>query len=322
MSLLTIIIPTHNRKPVLLETLERLPARQNDFEVLVVDDGSTDGTSAAVAAIADRLPYPLRLHTQAQSGPAAARNRALADARGEISLFLGDDTRPLGDMLDCHRRFHERFPDEHEALLGRVEWAREPPPTELMAWLEDSGIQFGFGILERQMGRDRRVPGRFFYTSNVSAKTAFLRRHNGFDEEFRAAACEDTEFGERLEAAGMRLAYDSDAVVEHEHPTDLTRAVGRMKVVGRSWAEFADRGGHVEAPRRPGLRHRTGAWLLTALYALPVDSPRVRRETWRFLCHEAHREGFWAIEAPAERRLRHGERLLRIASRDSRAQMP
>jgi len=223
---------------------------------------------------------------QAQRGPAAARNRGIEAARGAVCLFLGDDTRPEPGLIERHASFHRRTPEQEAALLGHVEWAPESCPSPLMEWL-NTGVQFGFG----EIADAERVPGSYFYTANVSVKTAFVRAHRGFDEAFPHAAFEDLELGFRLERAGMRLVYDSDAVVEHWHPVDLPAVLTRMRTLGRSAVILHERFPDWPLGRRPGARHRTKAALLTALNLVPLHSARLRHVTWRFLCHEAMREG-------------------------------
>jgi GT2 family glycosyltransferase len=166
-----------------------------------------------------------------------------------------------------------------------------------------------------------------FYSGNVSAKTAFVREAGGFDETFAAAAHDDIDLGLRLERRGMRLVYDDAAAVEHYQPMDLPRAMARLHLAGRALVRFAQRHPERPVPRRPGVRHRVKAGALTALSLARIRHPRLQRETWRFLCHEAGREGYWEAltaggdaHAPAE--LRIGRRLARLASRDPDAQLP
>jgi hypothetical protein len=171
--------------------------------------------------------------------------------------------------------------------------------------------------------------GEHFYTGNVSAKTEFLRGAGGFDEHFSAIAHDDIDLGLRLEQRGLRLVYDRTAVVDHYQPTDLPTTVERMLRVGASLVSLVERHPARMVARRPGLRHRTKAGALTALAALEARTPRLQRETWRFLCHEAAREGYWttydargANGVPPPAKLRIGARLARLASRDPDAQMP
>ena len=309
------IIPTRNRRDVLLETLRRLARQQEPgCEVVVVDDGSEDDTARAV-----RENHPdVQLERQEPSGPAAARNRGLRAAHGAVCLFMGDDTWPCSGLLRRHLEFHRAHPEPSAALLGRMTWAPEAHPTDFMRWIEQSGIQFEYPA----NGGATELPGRFFYTANVSVKRAYILEHGGFDESFRHAASEDTELGMRLERAGMALAYDPAAAAEHFHPVDLPGTVRRMRVAGASTALLVERVGDYPVPRRPGSRHRVKSAALTALFAARVRPAGLRHATWEFLCHEAHREGFWGVDAPAADGLRIGQRLLDLAARDPATRPP
>ncbi len=311
---LTVLIPTFNRRDTLAATLDRLAEQETafGFEIVVVDDGSTDGSAEVARSFAERTPLAVTVLGQPNSGPAAARNRGLAAARGRVSLFLGDDTWPRPDLVDRHCAFHRRRPETEAALLGRVVWAEACGPTRFMEWLGSEGVRFGFD----QIRDNERLPGSFFYTSNVSAKSGFVRAHGGFDEAFRAAAFEDIELGLRLERAGMRLRYDPEAIVEHFHPTDLPGSLGQVRRSGR-WARLlVERNSDWPVPRRPGGRHQLKAAALTVLVAAGVRLPSVRTVVWRFLCHEAYREGYWGISATGQQPVQIGPRLARLAARD------
>jgi glycosyltransferase involved in cell wall biosynthesis len=320
---LTVIIPTRDRQSILSETLDRLERQPSDvrFEVVVADDGSTDGTSDVVRTQAERRPYRLRLVELPGLGPAAARNRALAVAEAPVCLFVDDDCWPRPGLLERHRDFHARHPEREAALLGFIGLAPTPPPTELMRWLAEVHLDFE-GIADAD-----DAGGDHFFTGNVSAKTALLRDAGGFDEALGDG--EDIDLGLRLERAGMRLAYDPGAAVEHCSPIDLPRALARMSSVGRAFALLGARHAGYPEPTRPALRHRARAGALTLLAAAGVRTPALRRETWRFLCDQAVREAYWngvgdglrggdaGAAAP-----RVGRTLARLARRDDEARMP
>jgi mycofactocin glycosyltransferase len=320
---LTVVIPTRDRRAILCETLARLAPQTRDvlFEVIVVDDGSADGTADAVRTEALRQPYPLRLIEQRAAGPATARNRALATAQAPVCLFLDDDTWPGPDLASRHRDFHLGRPEREAALLGHIELTAHPAPTRFMLWLVEG--HFDFAAIEDP----ENVDGTHFYTGNTSVKTDFVRMAGGFDECLHPH--EDTDLGLRLQAQGMRLTYDPQAVVHHYHPVDLPHEIERMDAIGRSLSRLVARHPEQLAARRPGPRHRLKAAALTACALAGVRTRRLQRETWRFLCHQATREGYWreadgteqAPAAPGERP-RIGRTLARLASRDADARMP
>src|SRR6267142_3912563 len=114
----SVAIPTHNRRESLLRVLTALndqtvgPA---SFEVVVVCDGCTDGSAAACGRLSTR--YRLSVIEEGQPlGPAAARNKAVAAARGTVIVFLDDDVVPDPLLIAEHVRVHET--DELAAVIG------------------------------------------------------------------------------------------------------------------------------------------------------------------------------------------------------------
>lgn len=293
---LTVVIPTFNRRHVLEETLKRLRNQRTayEYDVVVVDDGSTDDSAHTARQIAAESPIPIEILQQSNSGPAAARNRAIAAARGRILLFLGDDMWPRDDLVERHVAFHRANTEPEVALLGQVVWATEARPSPLMEWLSSAGIQFAYQFIDDP----KAVSPNFFYTSNVSVKAALVRSQGGFDETFPDAALEDTELGLRLEAVGMRLVYESNAIAEHYHPVDLPDTLDRIAKVGRSArllvARFPDWHWFPawHAPPHRGPRTLAKEALLTAFHAAGVRPQRVRHATWWLLCQQSFQAGF------------------------------
>ena len=103
----SIVIPVYNREDVIGDTLASCMAQTwSDYEVIVVDDGSSDGTSGVVTEYARRYPA-IRLLTQSNSGPAAARNLGVREARGKYIAFLDSDDRFLPEKLEVFARHME-----------------------------------------------------------------------------------------------------------------------------------------------------------------------------------------------------------------------
>jgi glycosyltransferase involved in cell wall biosynthesis len=226
----SVIVPTHNRKEKLLTCLDAL-ARQSvlpqEFEVVVVDDGSTDGTGDALAD--RRFPFHLRAYRQdIGGGPGAARNLGIEQAAGELVLFIGDDILADERLLEEHLLAHAVNPDPGAAILGRIDWPDSVTPNAVMEYVCGDGmLQFAYNLIPKLATLDYT----FFYTSNISLKRRFLldaaEAGVRFDPCFRHAAFEDSEFAFRLTPRGLRIRYAERARVFHDHWMDLDTFAAR-----------------------------------------------------------------------------------------------
>src|SRR5262245_50520479 len=116
---LSVVIPTYNRCDSLYVTLEALGEQTisvDQFEVLVVSDGSTDGTDEMVRRLSRESRYHLKLLTQTNTGPSAARNQGVRKSCGEVIVFLDDDVEPTPQFLAIHAAHHVR--DSKLAVIG------------------------------------------------------------------------------------------------------------------------------------------------------------------------------------------------------------
>lgn len=248
----SIVIPTYNRLDALqrvLAALEREPGvRDGRAEVVVVDDGSSDGTADWLRRRAREL-RALEVLRQDNAGPARARNRGASAGRGEIVLFLGDDTIPAPGWLDEHLEEHRLFGGAAPlAVVGYTSFpARASGP--FARYVNEHGAQFGYLLIARPAD----VPFNFFYTSNVSLPRRLLLGLGGFREDFPAAAWEDIEFAYRATAGGLRLRYLPRARTIHEH------RIGPRGFRRRQWT--AGRSGAIFARLHPELRHFLGVHL-------------------------------------------------------------
>jgi len=236
----SVVIPTHNRKSALLRCLDAL-ARQSvlpqEFEVLVVDDGSTDGTREAVEHRRD--PFRLRYFRQEPSGPGAARNLGIEQAAGELVLMIGDDIYGDERLIEEHLLAHATRPEPGTAILGHIDWPAWMTPNPVMEYVCGDGmLQFAYPLISRLPALDHR----FFYTSNISLKRAFLQDAAAagvrFDPSFRHAAFEDSEFAMRLTPRGLRIHYAASARAVHDHWMDLDSFAAREGRAGEMAVVF------------------------------------------------------------------------------------
>ena len=227
----SVVIPTYNRRAILRKTLlafasQTLPPEQ--FEVIVVDDGSNDDTAAMVKQF--KSSCSLRLESQPHTGANAARNRGIQAARGSVIVLTGDDMVPEPRFLEAHLAFHRAHVSETDAMLGFIDWSPEITVTPFMRYLTapEGGQQFAFHEV-----KNGKADFRLFYTSNVSLKRSFLLRQSAlFDTDFTYTAYDDTEFGYRLAKQGMQLHYNPSAVTCHHHEMTVDSFIERQRKAG------------------------------------------------------------------------------------------
>jgi glycosyltransferase involved in cell wall biosynthesis len=231
----SVVIPTHKRLPMLLRVLDALDAQVGapEFDVIVIDDGSGDQTADAILA-RHANNYALTFRSQRNAGPGRARNHGVSLAQGRYVLFIGDDTVPEPHFLANHAKTHRDSGDDpHVACLGYTGWPSGERVTAFMDYINDFGLQFGYKLIHH----GEIVPFNFFYTSNISLDRELLGAEP-FDTTFPAAAWEDIELAFRLDAAGLKIRYNAQAITRHYHPMTVDSFARRQYTVGRSGAIF------------------------------------------------------------------------------------
>lgn len=227
----SVIIPTYNRRTQLLRclsALSRQSAHAGSLEVVVVDDGSTDGTSAAAAEGARSLGLRSRCVSQANAGANAARNRGIELATAPLLLIINDDTIATEYLVAEHLRLHRAHPEETVAVLGRMVISPDLPFSHFHALHHEAS----FAPLAGQ----GQLHWSAFLTSNLSVKRSILGRGNRFNERLRWH--EDIELGERLARQGLRLLYNPDALAYHDHLLTETSYLGIADKEGRALAQW------------------------------------------------------------------------------------
>jgi glycosyltransferase involved in cell wall biosynthesis len=306
----SVVIPTHNRQDTLQKAIQAYlnqTVPSNSFEILAVDDGSSDGTSQVVAGFMGRGPISIRYFRQEQRGPAAARNLGILESAGEIILFSDDDIVPARNLVAEHISWHEKYPEACVAVLGYVTWASEVEATPFMKWYGERGPLFAYAHL---VGR-AQIDSQFFYSYNVSLKAAFLRNNGTFDEEFTSAAFEDTELGYRLAKRGMRLLYNPAAVGYHYQRFSLEDACRRAQRVGAARRIFERKEAGIrilelEARRNSRWTKRLGKWMVARLVAALTPFRRLLDSRVN-LPSFVYRAFLWYYATEAERASRQSE---------------
>jgi glycosyltransferase involved in cell wall biosynthesis len=238
----SVVVPTYNRAELLRRTLDSLAGQQlprTSFEVLVVDDGSSDHTAELVGSYHDRLE--LRYFFQPDEGwrVAQARNVGISRARAEVCVFVDSGVVLHSGCLRAHLDRH-RQADRPTAVLGYVHGnVCEGAEAEAMARAlrsddPDTSIDLLAAIGRWPDIRDSLyarcadeldglpAPWILCWTGNFSAPIERLSAVGGFDEQFRSWGDEDIDLGYRLHLAGVRFVVDRSASSFHyPHGSDF-----------------------------------------------------------------------------------------------------
>ena len=237
---ISVIIPTYNRKSQLEKTIlayKNQSLSPDNFELIIIDDGSDDGTDKLVANLNETVAFNIIYRYQKNKGPAAARNWGINIANAVIVLITGDDIVPAETLLEKHLRVHRQQPEEIMAVLGHIDWYPKITMTPLMYYLTNvGGEQFAFHLIEN----NDNAGFRFFYTSNISLKRKMLLKNGLFDTFFAYAAYEDIELGYRLENKGLKIIYQPEAIAYHNHPMNIESFCERQYKAGRMAVVFAE----------------------------------------------------------------------------------
>ena len=206
----SVIVTTFNRCRLLRTCLDALLAQEDvpgGHEIIVVDDGSRDGTAVLLRSLAGRVQV---LH-QLNHGWAVARNHGARASCGDLLVFLDDDCLAPPGWLGRYAAAWAAHP-EAEAVAGRVACA---PGANLAGKVQYQGHVAIFDRLNVAHGASYHAPGpvTFGYGANRSIRRSTFERLGGFDERLRYF--EDLDFDLRLRAVGGRVWYDPEVVVDH-----------------------------------------------------------------------------------------------------------
>lgn len=204
----SVVIPTYNRLPILQKCLQALEQQQlvepiAGYEVVLVDDGSTDATVSWLAENGQHVPH-VRLIQQEHGGPAAGRNRGVEAARGDVIVFIDSDLVVTPGFLAAH------------ALALEKAWRRQGNRLCFTYGAVINTANFDDPTSEPHKLRD--LSWAYFATGNVAVDRALLERAGLFDTGFRLYGWEDLELGERLRRLGVQLIRCPEAVGYHWHP--------------------------------------------------------------------------------------------------------
>lgn len=225
----SVVVPTYRRREAVLRLLTGLATQTiapDEYEVIVVVDGSDDGTREAAESLA--TPYHLRVIAQENRGRAAARNVGIDVARGDLIVMLDDDMEPTPALLEAHLRAHSS--GDALAVMGSV-------PVHMSETMPIAAAWVG-GKFNRHMARlaasGAPLTLRDFYGGNLSVRRDVVARIEGFDVGFTRYGNEDLELSLRLTEAGVRIVYDPAAIAYQTYDKDFAGLASDTVSKGRT----------------------------------------------------------------------------------------
>lgn len=211
---ITVVIATKDRAEYLDRALESFGKQIGapSFDVVVVDNGSTDATPQIVEHARSNQPYEIAYVYEERPNRGAARNRGIAAAQGHLVLFCDDDVYAPPGFLSAHDAAHTSSNMVVTGPILNVPSYHERPKPALANYSR-----------------------AFFCTCNVSVSKVALDAVGGFDEQFHLYGWEDTELGVRLREHGMRAKFSWDAYIWHiKPPEDVTLESELQKAIEKA----------------------------------------------------------------------------------------
>lgn len=219
---LSVVVTSFNQRRELERLLPLLCAQTlpaTHYEVIVVDDGSSDGTRDWLPT----LPPPVRpVFGPVDRGRSRSRNEGIAAARGGIVVMLDGDHTVTPDFLALHLAAHQ---DRVCAIVGKSDFVDHPDFRALNHYLNFGGAE--------KLPRGATLPGRYFLTRNCSVPRNVLLDLGGFDEGFTGWGGEDLDLGVRLERAHIPIYGLPAALATHHHLRPLPDLLRNLYGYGR-----------------------------------------------------------------------------------------
>jgi glycosyltransferase involved in cell wall biosynthesis len=224
----SVVIPTYNRKPILEKCLRAIENQQlrdgsvvAGYEVVLVDDGSTDGTLEWLESHKSEFPH-VRSHAQDHKGPAAARNLGVEQAKGDTIIFIDSDLVVTEQFLQAHA---DALVQGQQQLGSVSEAAPEEARCFTYGWVINT-CNFDNPTSEPYKITD--FSAAYFATGNVAIARKWLEKAGLFDTRFQLYGWEDLELGVRLKQLDLKLIKCPEAVGYHWHPPFALDQIPRM----------------------------------------------------------------------------------------------
>lgn len=263
--LVDVIVPTYNRVDKLRECLDSLLEQDyppSNYSIIVVDDGSSDGTKELLDQYS-RANENMTYFTQKNKGSYSARNLGISNSQGEIVCLLDDDCVAEKDWIMSHVKGYTS-PDIG-GVGGKI--IGYSPRTQIEKYVE-----------KNKLFDQENMMKIFLVTANASYRRKVFEQIGGFDDNFRSGG--DADMGIRTLHAGFKLVYGPDAVVNHKHRSTLRQLLRQHYIYGKGYCLLHKKYPHYFSPYKRIFRF--GRRIFFKTLTLPLKTLRMLATTeWR-----------------------------------------
>jgi GT2 family glycosyltransferase len=204
-AVMSVIVPVHNGRDLIVDCLsavrDQAGLEAHDIELIVVDDGSTDGSADVAEPLCDTL-----IRMEENRGAATARNRGVAEANADLLVFVDADVFLAPDAL---ARVREEFEADKELAAAVGRYSRIPKAEGFVNVYHNAFTRYHHDLSPREID--------WFWGALGAVNKAAFFAAGGFDERYSGASAEDMELGMALARAGFRIRYCPEVEGGHAH---------------------------------------------------------------------------------------------------------
>ena len=257
----SVVVSAYNRLDALkmcLTALLHQTIESSKYEIILVDDCSTDGTKDYLNKIKNTETNIKYIRHEVNQGLASARNSGIRSAGGEYIIFLDGDIVPEPDFIEKMLFYHAQYPDEKIVVIGNLRFYKNITDKNNIAYFAQSRY-LGFRTKKEMAKIDySNLSPRYFAGGIASLPYSTVMEVGLFDSTFKYYGGEDTDYGIRLGNLGVRLIFGASVIAYHNDPVFLEKYKNKR-------IEAAREGFKIMLKKHPGCYDNTWIGLLVPI---------------------------------------------------------